>query len=150
MKLFACVCILGAFASLSQAQTHGSIPSNAKIYINATSGFDTYLDSAIRKQRVPLTITTQKDGADYELQALSGGQPIPGSDWLMLWIRGYGQASIRIVNIHTSETVFATSLDRNSDLHNWDAAAKACASHLKTGMRRAESRIRTADPILDF
>ncbi|HTA46512.1 MAG TPA: hypothetical protein VK789_28910 [Bryobacteraceae bacterium] len=150
MKLFVCACFFGALASLSQAQTHGSIPSNAKIYINATSGFDTYLDSALRKQGVPLSVTTQRDGADYELQALSGGRPIPGSDWLMLWIRGYGEASVRVVNLHTSETVFYTQLDHNSDLHNWDTAAKACASRLKAGVRRGESRIRTADPTLDF
>lgn len=150
MKLFVCACLLGAFASLSQAQTHGSIPPNAKIYIDAASGFDTYMDSAIRKGSVPLTVTTQKDGADYELQALSGGQPIKGSDWLLLWIHGYGQAAMRVVNLHTSETVFYTRMNHNSDLHNWDTAATACATRLKTAVNRAESRWRVADPILDF
>lgn len=150
MKLFVCACLFGAFASLTQAQTHGSIPSNAKIYVNASTGFDTYLDSAIRKGRVPLTVTTTKDGADYELQALMGGKPIPGADWLMLWIHGYGQAGMRLINVHTDETVFYTPLDRNSDLHNWDTAAKACASHLKIGVHRAESRLHTEDSVLDF
>jgi hypothetical protein len=150
MKLFVCACLFGAVASLSPAQTHGSIPANAKVYVNAASGFDTYLDSAIRKEGILLTITTQKDGADFELQALSGGQPISGPDWLSLWIHGYGEAGVRVVNIHTSETVFYTRLGHNSDLHNWDTAAKACASHLKAGVHRAESRIHTADSILDF
>ena len=150
MKLFVCACLFGVFASLSQAQTHGSIPSNAKIYVDAASGFDKYLDSAIRKLRVPLSITTQKDGADYELDAVMGAHPIPGSELLLQWIHGYGEAGIRVVNLHTSETVFFTRLNRNSDLHDWDTAAKACAGHLRTSVRRADSRLQTEDSVLDF
>lgn len=150
MKFFVCACLFTAFACLSQAQMTGSIPSNAKIYVDRSSGFDTYLDMAIRKKHVPITITTEKETADYELQALSAAEPIPGSDWLMHWIHGYGEASIRVIDIRTGEAVFFARLDHNADLHNWDTAAKACASRLKTAVSRAESRIRSAHTTLDF
>lgn len=150
MKPFVCACLFLACASLSPAQLTGSIPANAKIYIDATSGFDKYLSAALAKKRVPLTITTQKEEADYELQALSAAQPIPASDWQRLWLRGYGEAGIRVIDLHTGNTVFYSGLNRNQSLHTWDTAAKACAGNLKIGVNRAESRIRSVDPILDF
>lgn len=150
MRLLACMMLCAAFASVSQAQLYGSIPANAKIYIDASSGFDTYLDTALRKKHVPLMITTQKNMADYEFQVLSAAQPIPGPDWLTLWLHGYGEANFRVINIRTRDVVFVAQLNRNEFLHDWGTAANACAMTLKAAVRRAESRIRTASPVLDF
>jgi hypothetical protein len=150
MKLFVAAGLFAAFACLSQAQTTGSIPLNAKIYIDPASRFDTYLISAMEKRHVPLTITTQKDAADYQLQALNGGIVIAPPDWSMLWLHGYGEAGIRVINLHNGDAVFFSPLDRNAMLRDWDTAARACAGRLKIAVNRAQSRQRYADPILDF
>ncbi len=150
MKPFVAAGLFAAFACLSPAQTAGSIPADAKIYVDAPGDFTSNLSAAIARGHLRFTITNQKDAADYQLQALSGGNVIAAPDWQMLWLRGYGEAAIRVINIHTGDSVFFSGLDRNSALHDWKTAANVCASRLKIGVNRTESRQRYTDAILDF
>ncbi len=150
MKPFLAAGLFAALACLCQAQFAGSIPLNAKIYVDKASGFDHYLAAAIEKRHVPVTITSQKDQADYELDALSGASIVSPADLSSLWLHGYGEAGIRVVNLHTGDMVFTARFDRNASLHDWEAAAKVCASRIRMAVNRAQSRQRYADPILDF
>ena len=151
MKLLAVAGLLTVFVCQSQARNRGAIPANTKIYVDAASGFDTYLAAEIQRRHVPLTITTTRAGADYELEAVSGASKIPGPDWWKQWTRGYGEAGIRVVDIRTNTVVFTSGFDRNRSLHTWDAAARTCAARLQSGVRRAESSFRSsAHPLLDF
>ncbi len=151
MKLLAVAGLLTVFVCQSQAWNTGAIPANTKIYVDAASGFDTYLATEIQRRHVPLTITTTRAGADYELEAVSGASRIPGPDWWNQWTRGYGEAGIRVVDIRSNTVVFTSGLDRNRSLHTWQTAARACAERLKFAVRRAESSFRSSAPrILDF
>lgn len=150
MKLFTAVGMIAIFACLSHAQTAGSIPADVKIYIDPASGFDTYLAAAVQKYHVPLTITTQKDGADYEFQALGTAEATPASEWLLYWIHGYGEAGMRVINLHTGDTVFFSPLNRNAELHDWSTAARACAGRLRIAVKRAQNRVSFQHPVLDF
>lgn len=151
MKLLALAGLIIVFVCQSQARNTGAIPANTKIYVDAASGFDTYLAAEIQRRHVPLTITTTKAGADYELEAVSGVNKIPGADWWNRWTRGYGEAGIRVVDIRTDAVVFTAGFDRNRSLHTWQSAARACAARLQSGVRRAESSFRSsAPPLLDF
>jgi hypothetical protein len=151
MKLWAVAGLLTVFVCQSQALNTGAIPANTKIYVDAASGFDTYLAAEIQRRHVPLTITTTKAGADYELEAVSGANRIPGPDWWNQWTRGYGEPGILVVDIRTDAVVFASGFDRNRSLHTWKTAARACATRLASGVRRAESSFRSSAPrILDF
>jgi hypothetical protein len=151
MKLLAVAGLLTVLVFQSQARTSGAIPANTKIYVDAASGFDTYLAAEIQRRHVPLTITTTKAGADYELEAVSGASKIPAPDWWNQWTRGYGEAGIRVVDVRTNTVVFTSGFDRNRSLHTWQTAARACAARLNFGVRRAESSFRSsAPPLLDF
>jgi hypothetical protein len=121
----------------SEAQSIGVIPANAKIFVDAATGFDTYLAAAVKRQHVPLVITTQKDAADYELEAMSGARRVPGSSWSILWGYGDAQAVIRLVDIRTSEIVFVYALGSSKILHNERITAEVCARQLKFGMNPA-------------
>lgn len=151
MRLLLVAGLFTVFACQSQARSTGEIPANTKIYVDAASGFDAYLAAEIQRRKVPLTITTTKAGADYELEAVSGASRIPAPDWWNRWTRGYGQPEIRLVDIRTGAVVFTSEFDRNRSLHTWDAAARACVGRLKFGVSRAESTFRSsAHPLLDF
>jgi hypothetical protein len=150
MKLLVIAGLFTAFVGQSQART-GSIPADAKIYVDPASGFDTFLTAEIQRRHVPLTITTSKGAADFELQAVTGGQKVSGADWKSRWLRGYGEAEIRLVDIRTGEIVFTSAFNRNMSLHDWRTAAEACVGRLNSGVNRAESEWPSgAHPTLDF
>jgi hypothetical protein len=148
----------GLFAVLvcqAQAQGISVIPANAKIYVDAATGFDTYLAAAIKSQHVPLAITTQKDAADYELEAMSGARKIPSASWSILWGHGDAEAVIRLVDLRTSEIVFVYALEHNKKIvYDPRTTAEACAKQLKFGMNPAAipstERLRSKDPALNF
>jgi hypothetical protein len=150
MKLLVVAGLFATFVGQSQALT-GSVPADAKIYVDPASGFEPYLTAEIQRRHVPLTITTNRGAADFELQAMTGGVEVSGPDWKSRWLRGYGDAEIRLIDMRTSEVVFSAGFSRNISLHDWRTAAEACAGRLKYGVNRAESRQPSrAHTTLDF
>ena len=154
MKQLFAAGVLVLWVCQSQAQSISAIPANAKIFVDAATGFDTYLAAAIKSQHVPLAITTQKEQADYELEAMSGARKIPSSSWTMLWGHGDAQAVIRLVDIRTSEIVFVYALGSSKLLHDQLSTAEACVKQLKFGMNPAmntsKERQKPKDPALNF
>lgn len=127
------VSILLAFvlSAVAFAQT-ASLPQGAKIYIEAADGFDTYLTAALQKKKVPVTVVMDKTQADYELTGVSDHQK-PG--WAKIAFTGSihsdEQASVKLINIKTSEVVFAYAVNKKNSLHGRQTAAEACAKHMK-------------------
>lgn len=127
--------LLSILVGRSPAQNVGVIPANAKIYVDAATGFDTYLAAAIMSQHVPLAVTNQKDTADYELEAMSGARRIPSASWSVLWGHGDDQTVIRLVDVRTSEIVFVFRLAPGKRMvYEQRTTAEACAKQLKRGM----------------
>jgi hypothetical protein len=146
--------LVAFFCLCSQAQTLITIAPGARIYVDAASGFDTDLAAAMKERGVPLAITTTKDGADYELEAIYGTRRIPAAAWSILWGHGDDETAIRMVDLHTSEIVFVYQLQRSKVVHDRKATAEACARQLKFGMQPAsipaKTRIAPTDSGLDF
>lgn len=121
-----------AFNGLAQEK---KIEPGSKIYIEAADGFDTYLAAALEKKKVPLSIVTARDKADYELSGVSDHQK-PG--WAKVAFMGQihsdDQASVKLVDIKSGEVVFAYSVNKKNTLHGKQTAAEACAKHLKQAM----------------
>jgi hypothetical protein len=112
-----------------------SLPQGSKIYIEATDGFDTYLTAALQKKKVPVTVVTDKMQADYELTGVSDHTK-PG--WAKIAFTGSihsdEQASVKLINLKTSEVVFAYAVNKKNSLHGRQTAAEACAKHMKEAM----------------
>src|SRR5579863_4168904 len=89
------------------------IPSNARIYVDASSGLDVYLTAALEKKHVPLSVTTDKSKADYELEAVTG---------------------VRLVNLKNGDLVFALPAEKKP-AHHGRQTAEACAKHLAASLR---------------
>jgi hypothetical protein len=154
VKPLAVACLLAAFSYQGYAQNLITIAPGARIYVDAASGFDTELATAIRERAVPLAITTTKDGADYELEAIYGARRIPASAWSILWGHGDDSTAIRLVDLHTGEIVFVYPLSHTKAMHDRKATAEACAKQLKFGMNPAsipaKERVASTDSGLDF
>jgi len=154
MKLWGVACGLAVLALQGPAQSIVTIPASARIYVDAATGFDAFFATALKAEQVPLTITTTKQGADYELQAMAGARRIPGSTWNILWGYGEAQAVIRLVDLRTSEIVFVYELQRSKIAHDPQETAEACAKQLKYGMNPGtipqKKRAAPKDPAVDF
>jgi hypothetical protein len=121
----------------SQAQTK-LVPANPRIYVDAATGFDAYLSEAAARNHVAITLTTQKDSADFEFNAISGGQMVPGANWPILWSPGNGKAWIRLVDLSDSGLVFTCTVNRHSGAgHGPQIAAESCAKRLRAAVERS-------------
>jgi hypothetical protein len=137
MKYLTPAVLVFFFAAGSQAQTK-AVPSNPKIYVNAATGFDAYLSEAAARNHVAITLTTQKNDADFEFDAISGAETLSGSNWSTLWIPGHGKAWIRLVDLSDSGLVFACAVDRgNEAAHGLQIAAESCVKRLKATLSRS-------------
>jgi len=136
------LCVLAVAVIPAHAQNVGE---GSKIYIDGDKDFAIYLTAAIRQKHVNVVVTTDKVKADYVLEETSDHfrnksffgvlNPSIISD---LTAPVYPQlvtrndaASVRLVEIRTSDVVFAYALDRNNTLHGRQTAAESCAKHLK-------------------
>jgi len=124
-------------AVAAQAQTKVA-PATPKIYVDPATGFDAYLSEAAARNHVAITLTTQKNEADFEFDAISGGQTVPGSNWSILWTPGNGKTWIRLVDLSKSGLVFACAVDGGGGAaHALQIAAESCAKRLRAVVNRS-------------
>jgi hypothetical protein len=106
------------FSSQEQAAGRSAdaagVPAGSKVYIATADGFDTYLTAALRKNKVPLMVVSEKDKAEYELT----GAPKE-------------QSAVRLVNVKTHEVVFAYTITKKDAKHGPESVAEACAERMK-------------------
>ncbi len=134
-RLFTTCMLVGLTLSGRAFAAARSLPEGSKVYIEAADGFDTYLSAALQKKQVPVTVVTDKAQADYELTGVSDHQK---AGWAKMAFTGSihsdEQASVKLVNIKTSEVVFAYAVNKKNSLHGRQTAAEACAKHMKQAM----------------
>jgi hypothetical protein len=66
--------------------TNESLPSGARIYIAPMpSGFETYIVAGLEKKKVPVTVVTDPDKADYELSGMSDSDRA-GWAQMLFWV----------------------------------------------------------------
>ncbi|HEY4053888.1 MAG TPA: hypothetical protein VGL74_09100 [Terriglobales bacterium] len=108
------------------------VAPGSKIYVEAGDGFDTYLTAALEKKNVPVIVVTDKAHADYELSGVSDHTK---AGWAKIVFAGQihsdEQASVKLVDLKTSEVVFAYAVNKKNSLHGRQTAAEACAKHMK-------------------
>jgi len=105
------------------------IPPDARIYVDADSGFDIYLTAALEKRHLPLTVTTDKSKADYAVET-----------------------GIRLVDLRSGEVVLAWPVEGKGALHS-QRTAEALAKRLAGGTARAarfKASLLSKNPALDF
>jgi hypothetical protein len=132
--------ILAVFLAAASipAQSALSIPSNARIYVDASDGFDILLTAALEKQHVPLAVTADKSKAAFVLEGSAGADKT---------------ASVRLVDLKSGDVIFAYSAAGKSTIHAQRTAAESCAKRLGAAMHEAPLKrvmLLSKDPALDF
>ncbi len=91
-----------------------AVPAGSKVYVATADGFDTYLTAALRENKVPLMVVSEKDKADYELSGAPKEQTV-----------------VKLVSIKTHEVVFAYTITKKDAKHGPQTIAEACAERMK-------------------
>jgi len=116
-------------------------------------GYETYLTAAIAKKQVPLIVVVDKDKADYIIRSTvsehaptspaviinntngvnngNSGFPVPRSF-------GRTNASISVIDAHTSQIVFAYAVGKAANTNQLQSTAEASAKHLKEFIEKSE------------
>jgi hypothetical protein len=120
------------------------IPLYARIYIDAGSGFDVYLTTALEKRHVPLTVTTDESKADYAIEGISPSDKERTSD----------EGGARLVDLRNGEVVLSWPVERKRALYN-KRTAEALATLLESSvppvfLRYKHSILFSKNPALDF
>jgi hypothetical protein len=124
-----------ALASIAASQETANklVPAGSKVFIAPMeNGFDDYLKAALQSKKVPVTVVEDKDSADFEISGHAETQKASTAKKVIMWNwQSNEQASIQVVNLKTSEVVFAYSVNKQSSAHGKKSTAEACAKHLK-------------------
>jgi hypothetical protein len=112
--------------------TNESLPSGARIYVvPMPSGFETYIVAGLEKKKVPVTVVTDRDKADYELSGVSDSDKAGWAKMLFLGSQQTNEAaSIKIVNLKTGNIVFAYSVNKTNSYKGKQSAGEAVAKHI--------------------
>jgi hypothetical protein len=95
-------------------------------------GYETYIKAAIQKKKLPLVIVEEKEQADFEISGAAQSQKASAAKKvIMLDWHSTEQASVRVINLKSSEVVFAYSVHKASSAHGKQSSAEACAKHIK-------------------
>lgn len=107
------------------------VAAGAKVYIHQQGGFGTYLAGAFRLKGVPLTVVANRSIADYEVIGNSESQK---AGWAKILItRQTGsreETSMNVIDLRTSEVVFAYNYNTDNAFRGKQSAAESCAKHL--------------------
>jgi hypothetical protein len=134
-KLLLSVLLLLGIAAIAMGQETANkvIPAGSKVFIAPMeNGFDDYVKAALQAKKVPVVLVETKDSADFEISGHADTEKAStAKKVLFLNWQSNEQASIQVVNLKTSEVVFAYSVNKKNSAHGKKTTAEACAKHLK-------------------
>jgi len=112
--------------------TNESLPRGARLYVSPIqNGFETYIVAGLEKKKVPVVIVTDRSKADYELTGVSETDKAGWAKMLFLGSQQTNEtASIKVVNLATSNVVFAYSVNKTNSVRGKQSAGEAVAKHI--------------------
>lgn len=113
-----------------------AVASGAKVYIGPMDGFGSYVAAAFAVKGVPLVVVADRAVADYEVVGNSDSQKAGWARVIFLKQTGSREeASISVVDLRTSEVVFAYNYNTGNSYRGRQSAAESCAKHLASAIR---------------
>jgi cytoskeletal protein RodZ len=107
------------------------IPSGSRIYVAPMGGFENYVIAGILKKKVPVTIVSDRDKAEYEIR---GAAETEKAGWAKMLFMGSQntneQASINVQEIKSGSVVFAYSVNKLNSVRGKQSAGEAIGKHL--------------------
>jgi hypothetical protein len=88
--------------------------------------------AGFQEKKVPLTVVTIRDRADFEMTGVSETDKAGWAKMLFLKSSSSAEtASIKIVNLKTGDVVFGYSVNKGNSARGKQSAGEAVAKHLK-------------------
>jgi hypothetical protein len=113
------------------AQAH--IASGSKVFIEPMQGgFNTYLQAALIKKHVPVTMVDDETKADYVIVGTAEMNKAGWAKTIFVSPKGDADASITVKDVKTGNIVYGYAVDKFSARHGQQSTAEACAKHFKT------------------
>ena len=120
------------------AQEKNAFKPGAKVYVDSMpNGFDVALKEAIAKKQVPVTVLDAKEGADLEIRGTSETHKAGAAKKIIVgsW-HSDEQASIQVIDVKSSQIVYAYNVNKQDSAHGQRSTAEACAKHLKEALEK--------------
>ena len=108
----------------------------AKLFIEPMNGFETYLEGAILKKNVPVTVVDDRAKADFVVTGVSDEEKAGWAKTIFVSPKSHAQASISVKDAHTGNLVFAYNVDKSNAIRANQSTAEACAKHLKAALEK--------------
>lgn len=107
------------------------IASGSKVYVAPMGGFENYVIAGIVKKKVPVTLVSDRDKAEYEIR---GSAETEKAGWAKMLFMGSQnsneQASINLSEIKTGNVVYAYSVNKLNSVRGKQSAGEAIGKHL--------------------
>jgi hypothetical protein len=144
-------------------QYHGQIQPGSRVVVAPMGGFETYFAAAIREKRVPITLTLDRDSAQYFIVSTETEWRgfVAGSSANANWGQTSGhyssgssasstrglESSIMLIDAKSKDVVWAYEVHKSSHgallfgtfgARGQQSLAEACAKHLKEFMEKGK------------
>jgi hypothetical protein len=107
------------------------IPSGSKVYVAPMGGFENYVIAGIVKKKVPVSLVSTRDKAEYEIRGSAETEKAGWAKMLFLGSQNTNeQASINVSEIATGNVVFAYSVNKLNSVRGKQSAGEAIGKHL--------------------
>lgn len=147
MNLLAVAALALSVTSMSAAEV---AQTGARVYVNNMGGFGSYLAAALRVKGVPVTVVMDRRQADFEIVGTSESK---NPNWAEVIFLKHGRstesATITLVNLRSTEAVFAYAYNMGQAYFGKQSAAESCAKHLREAIVKGRVNLsRTAGATL--
>src|SRR5215470_7753009 len=107
------------------------IPSGSKVYVAPMGGFENYVIAGIVKKKVPVSLVSTRDKAEYEIRGSAETEKAGWAKMLFLGSQNTNeQASINVSEIASGNVVFAYSVNKLNSVRGKQSAGEAIGKHL--------------------
>lgn len=132
--LFVCLLLL-VLPFHAEAIDKKVIPSGSKVFVESSDGFDIYLAAAFQKKKVPLVVVSDREKADFILEAQSRHEEKGWASKIFLNHRDTSEAAVRLIRASDGEVVWAYAVHKKNSVRAHQSTAEACAKHIKEMIR---------------
>lgn len=105
--------------------------AGSKVYIEPNEGFETYYTSAMLVKKVPMSITTDKEQADYIINLAAESKK---AGWAKMVFQKSGKSSeelsVVMVEAKSGDVVWACSAQKDSAFRGKRSIAEACSKRM--------------------
>lgn len=120
-------------------------PAGKRVFVEPQDGFESYISAAIVKKKVPVSVTTVRESADFIITSKvlpkeeSTGSKI--ARCMFAYCAGIGGSQTATVSLVDANGTVAWAYNvRKGGAHNYQSSAEAIAKHLKKWLESSRRR----------